>query len=139
MITEAMRLAGWRECPDDATWKDWEAKGGRWQARLKVNDEPFIVTRGFDVTSHLPITVRDIPAFRPVHPSTWDYDPRGWGAVVPTEPGLWWRDDSFAPVQVGGRERLQWLGRSMVFHDPGWNPVTDDGHWFGPCIKPGVI
>lgn len=50
---------------------------------------------------------------------------------VPTQPGLWWRDDHIEPVSVGWPEHglLWWNGEY-------WESVTADGHWLGPCLTP---
>lgn len=60
------------------------------------------------------------------------------GAVVPTEPGLWWRDDGPEPCAVRQPVTgpLVWMWLWDTTH-PG-NVVKNDGHWIAPCVKPEV-
>lgn len=137
MITPEMKAAGWRECPTDEVRKAWEAKGGRWQITpikpvVLVGVAPLHLASG-----HIPMA-GVVFAWRPVHPSTWNYCPQGWGSAVPTEPGSWWRKDKHSPVDVHEYdEGLGWFNQmgdaSRIV------PVTDDGQWIAPCVKPGVV
>lgn len=67
---------------------------------------------------------------------------------VPDKRGQWWRDDCADAVLVygvytwNGADRVEWVwywlkprAQAGFFTKL---PVTDDGHWQGPCIRPSV-
>ena len=128
MITPEMRASGWRECPPDPARRDWDAKGGRWQSwYVRSGSTPVVVV---DPEGHRSAL------WRPVHPSTWDYDCRGWGVAVPTESGYWWRKTRRNPVKV---EPFAFLSGSLGWWEEDrehFSVVTDDGQWLAPCVKP---
>lgn len=151
MLTDQMRKAGWRECPSDEVRKAWVAKGGAWTYLQRLHDGGLS-----PIGWHNPdpkYTIMDCNRaglWRPVSSQTWDYDPRGWGAVVPTKQGLWWRDDRDHPVDVaedrswafcesdGMLPDLVWYtGEYDDRRREIWAAVTDDGHWLAPCVRPG--
>lgn len=127
MITEVMRLAGWRECPADEVWKAWLAKGGEWEWMGDTGSPQFGIYG-------LPKSMLSRISVRPVHPSTWDYCPQGWGSVVPTEPGLWWVDWCMMPVEVYLSHGELWCMCCGEAVD-----IDTAGGWLAPCIKPGVV
>lgn len=153
MLTEQMILAGWRECPSSCVRLAWEATGGRWQQCWKTR-------KHWKTRELLPgqLTPKGNPSgpiwYRPVNPKTWDVDWRGWGAVVPTESGPWWRDDMEDPVIVRSEHATDdWYDydsivvinpsdSGLIWQDSGcsdprkWVGVADDGHWIAPCVKP---
>lgn len=135
MLTEAMMRAGWRECPSDEVMRAWEEKGGRWQVWSTASEIP-----GAVLPNDWAVASVRVGAWRPVNPQTWDYDPRGWGKVVPTEPGLWWRTDRDEPVWVVvGEEGLEWYWDEAAARDKNGYPVTDEDDWIAPCVNPGVL
>ena len=95
-LPDNLRRAGWGECPSDEVRQAWEAQGGRWQVLTRVGVLPpdFTFPRVIHPGRNIIPERFGIVLFRPVHPSTWDYDARGWGEdMTPTEPGwYWWRD-----------------------------------------------
>lgn len=147
MLTEAMRRAGWRECPSDEVRRAWEEKGGRWHISW-LGDGSDNIGPGSPVAWPPFHNVEDsrigqFSMWRPVNPQTWNVDWRGWGVVVPTDPGLWWRDDYNFPVQVvtslmfDGTMIFMQIDEAGEWMDVG--AVEDDGHWIAPCIKPEVL
>ena len=136
MITEAMFRAGWRECPSDEVRRAWEAKGGRWQ----VWDTSHSINKPFGIRDEKD-TGYERHYWRPVHPSTWDYDCRGWQDAVPTEPGLWWRKDSkyVLPVAVSAHPFNASILCWTAFYEHGGGSVEPDGQWLAPCVKPEVM
>lgn len=147
-LTEAMKKAGWRECPDDAVRLSWELNGGRWQIMQWLYDgfTPAYIRNPDPKYAHLGLLDCEIKgAWRPVNPETWDYDPRGWGEqpapVVPNRAGWWWRKDRNTPVVVetcidfSGDE----IKTLLTWEDDDWcRNVENDGQWIGPCVKPEV-
>lgn len=137
MITEAMRRAGWRECPSDDVADDWEARDGRWQQTFdpaqKADEElvPVVIRKGEPLC---PIALT-----RPVSPLTWDYDARGWGeSLTPTEPGwYWWRWDAQHPWTAVDVYRSRNDGLQVMHSlslDRGIFLDEMGGEWGGPCL-----
>lgn len=97
MISEQMTRAGWREMSSDEVRRAWEAKGGRWQSLIldaQGNECVGIMIIGRVYNYIEPL------AYRPVHPSTWDYAPEGWGVAATA--GYLMQSD------IGGDDMLFW-------------------------------
>lgn len=140
MLNEAMKRAGWRECPSDDVRRVWEEKGGRWQAAKGWYSLPQSWIANVDIVFLGDASASMYMMWRPISGETWDYDPRGWGKVVPTEPGLWWRTDRDEPVWVVvGEEGLEWYWDEAAARDKNGYPVTDEDDWIAPCVNPGVL
>lgn len=134
-LTREMMDRGWRRAPTKDVRQAWEEKGGRWQVAY---------TRSGKVRVDLLWTVSDMMGIneiaRPVHERVlFDYCPEGWGdRPVPTEPGWWWRRNISGPYWVGQIEGHDGLWYDGAPYSDNEIPVTDDGQWLCPCVRPGV-
>jgi len=142
--------SGWRGIPDEAVRRKWEEGGGAWQECPRnpagTLNGPYLVAQYEAHPQRESGPGQGL--WRPIHEARgWNHEAWMWAAatgepVVPTEPGLWWRDGHSVPVEVepayNGMDRIpgKWEYRRMDDIE-GWSaPVTDDGHWTGPVVMP---
>lgn len=155
MISEAMKRAGWRSMPDEATRKAWQQRNGRWLVSAKgINTllPPGIIGMGQALS---PCDGDAAGAWLPVNGATWHYDPDGWTPPIedhgPATPGLYWvwRRDGWEVVDWTGPDGEAYLiGTDCVENvrdlqglwGPACTPPSGDlEQWKGAELTPDVF
>jgi len=149
-MNDAMKRAGWRECPSDDVRRKWEGMGGRWAISARYEHMPCIgyyskpEVVGPNASESDGALMRGL--WRPVHPDHgWDHATWMWAtctgeSLVPTEPGwYWWRlmDDHPWHAMRVGMHRNKLIARIDTgyffdaMHIVGEEGVNN-GQWGGP-------